>query len=74
VTATWYTARSGKRCSFPYVQMAALAECGTHTIVATAIGTKGQGGETLSGRVVSGGAVGVGMLVMVDAGLGVSVG
>lgn len=58
-----------ERCSFPYVQMAALAECGTHAIVAAAMGRKGEGEETLASRILAGGAVGAGMIVMVDAGL-----
>jgi hypothetical protein len=66
-----YFGYAGKkeRCSFPYVQMAALAECGTHAIVAAAIGQKGEGEETLAGRILSGGAIEPGMIVMVDAGL-----
>jgi hypothetical protein len=51
------------------VQLAGLAECGTHAIVSAAIGRKGEGEETLAGRVLSSGAIEPGMLVMVDAGL-----
>lgn len=58
-----------ERCSFPYVQMAALAECGTHAIVAAAIGQKGEGEETLATRILSGGAIEAGMIVTLDAGL-----
>lgn len=58
-----------ERCSFPYVQMAALAECGTHAIVAAAIGKKGEGEETLTERILSGGAIEAGMIVTLDAGL-----
>jgi hypothetical protein len=66
-----YFGYAGKkeRCSFPYVQLAGLAECGTHAIVAAAAGRKGEGEETLAGRVLSSGAIEPGMLVMVDAGL-----
>jgi Insertion element 4 transposase N-terminal/Transposase DDE domain len=66
-----YFGYAGKkeRCSFPYVQMAALAECGTHAIVAAAIGRKGEGEETLASRILSGVAIEPGMIVMVDAGL-----
>jgi len=66
-----YFGYAGKkeRCSFPYVQMAGLAECGTHAIVAAAIGQKGEGEETLASRILLGGAIEPGMLVMVDAGL-----
>lgn len=58
-----------ERCSLPFVQMAALAECGTHAIVAAAIGRDGEGEETLTRRILSGGAVTEGMIVMADAGL-----
>jgi Insertion element 4 transposase N-terminal/Transposase DDE domain len=58
-----------ERCTFPFVQMAALAECGTHAIVAAAIGKDGEGEETLASRILAGGAIEPGMIVMVDAGL-----
>jgi hypothetical protein len=66
-----YFGYAGKkeRCSFPYVQIAGLAECGTHAIVAAAIGRKGEGEETLADRILSSAAIEPGMLVMVDAGL-----
>jgi hypothetical protein len=51
------------------IGMAALAECGTHAIVAAAIGQKGEGEETLASRILLGGAIEPGMIVMVDAGL-----
>jgi transposase IS4-like protein/DDE family transposase len=63
-----YTGKK-ERCSFPYVQMAGLAECGTHAIVAAAIGRAGEGEETLAGRILASGAVEPGMLVTLDAGL-----
>ena len=63
-----YAGKKG-RSAFPFVRMAALAECGTHAIVAAAIGKDGEGEETLTRRVLSGGAVQPGMLVMADAGL-----
>jgi len=63
-----YAGKKG-RSAFPFVRMAGLAECGTHAIVAAAIGKDGEGEETLTGRVLSGGAVGPGMLVLADAGL-----
>jgi Insertion element 4 transposase N-terminal/Transposase DDE domain len=63
-----YAGKKG-RSAFPYVHMAALAECGTHAIVAAAIGKDGEGEETLARRVLSGGAAGPGMLVLADAGL-----
>ena len=63
-----YAGKKG-RSAFPFVQMAALAECGTHAIVAAAIGKDGEGEETLTRRVLSSGAVGPGMLVLADAGL-----
>jgi hypothetical protein len=49
--------------------MAALADCGTHAIVAAAIEKDGEGEETPTRCVLSGGAVGPGMLVLADAGL-----
>lgn len=49
--------------------MAALAECGTHAIVAAEIGRNGEGEETLTRNILSSGAVGPGMLVMADSGL-----
>lgn len=63
-----YAGKKG-RSAFPFVRMAALAECGTHAIVAAAIGKDGEGEETLARRVLSSGAVRPGMLVMADAGL-----
>jgi transposase IS4-like protein/DDE family transposase len=63
-----YAGKKG-RCAFPFVRMAALAECGTHAIVAAAIGRDGEGEETLATRILSGGAIEAGMIVMVDAGL-----
>ena len=63
-----YAGKKG-RSAFPFVRMAALTECGTHAIVAAAIGKDGEGEETLTRRVLSSGAVGPGMLVMADAGL-----
>jgi Insertion element 4 transposase N-terminal/Transposase DDE domain len=66
-----YFGYAGKkeRCSFPFVRMAALAECGTHAIVAAAIAKNGEGEETMTGRILSSGAVEAGMIVMADAGL-----
>jgi Insertion element 4 transposase N-terminal/Transposase DDE domain len=63
-----YAGKKG-RSAFPFVQMVALAECGTHAITAAEIGRNGEGEETLTRRVLSRGAVEAGMLVMADAGL-----
>ena len=63
-----YAGKKG-RSAFPFVRMAALAECGTHAIVAAEIGKDGEGEETLTRRILSSGAVGPGMIVMADAGL-----
>jgi hypothetical protein len=63
-----YAGKKG-RSAFPFVRMAALAECGTHAIVAAEIGRDGEGEETLTRRILSGGAVGAGMIVMADSGL-----
>jgi hypothetical protein len=63
-----YAGKKG-RSAFPFVRMAALAECGTHAIVAAEIGKDGEGEETLTRRILSSGAVEEGMLVMADSGL-----
>jgi Insertion element 4 transposase N-terminal/Transposase DDE domain len=63
-----YAGKKG-RSAFPYVRMAALAECGTHAIVAAEIGKDGEGEETLTRSILSSGAVKAGMLVMADSGL-----
>lgn len=63
-----YAGKKG-RSAFPFVRMAALAECGTHAIAAAEIGRDGEGEETLTRRILSSGAVEAGMLVMVDSGL-----
>jgi len=63
-----YAGKKG-RSAFPFVRMAALAECGTHAIVAAEIGKDGEGEETLTRRILSSGAVEEGMIVMADSGL-----
>jgi len=63
-----YAGKKG-RSAFPFVRMAALAECGTHSIVAAEIAKDGEGEETLARRILSGGAVEAGMIVMADSGL-----
>jgi Insertion element 4 transposase N-terminal/Transposase DDE domain len=63
-----YAGKKG-RSAFPFVRMAALAECGTHAIVAAEIAKDGEGEETLARRILAGGAVGDGMIVMADSGL-----
>ena len=63
-----YAGKKG-RSAFPFVRMAALAECGTHAIVAAEIGKDGEGEETLARRILSSGAVEPGMIVMADSGL-----
>lgn len=62
-------AKKKDRGAFPKVQVVALAECGTHAIVAAEIGGKGEGEDTVAARVLAGGAVAPGMLVMADRGL-----
>ena len=66
-----YFGYAGKKekCSLPFVQMAAMVECGTHAVVAAEIGKAGEGEDTLSRRILAGGAVEQGMVVMADAGL-----
>jgi Insertion element 4 transposase N-terminal/Transposase DDE domain len=63
-----YAGKKG-RSAFPFVRMAALAECGTHAIVAAEIAKDGEGEETLARRILASGAVEPGMLVMADSGL-----
>jgi transposase IS4-like protein/DDE family transposase len=63
-----YAGKKG-RSAFPFVRIAALAECGTHAIIAAEIAEDGEGEETLARRILSGGAAGPGMIVMADAGL-----
>jgi transposase IS4-like protein len=46
-----------ERCSFPCVQIAGLAECGTHAIVAAAIGRNGEAEETLADRILCSGVI-----------------
>jgi hypothetical protein len=58
-----------EKCSLPFVQMAAMVECGTHAIIAAEIGKAGEGEDTLARRILSGGALEPGMAVMTDAGL-----
>jgi hypothetical protein len=48
--------------AFPFVRMAALAECGTHTIVAAEIAKDGEGEETLARRILLVGAADAGMI------------
>ena len=63
-----YAGKKG-RSAFPFVRMAALVECGTHAVVAAEIAKNGEGEETLARRILSGGAVQPGMIVMADSGL-----
>jgi len=63
-----YAGKKG-RSAFPFVRMAALVECGTHAIVAAEIARDGEGEETLTRRILSGGVIGPGMIVMADSGL-----
>jgi hypothetical protein len=63
-----YAGKKG-RSAFPFVRMTALAECGTHAIVAAEIARDGEGEETLARRILSSGAVDADMLVMADSGL-----
>jgi hypothetical protein len=62
-------ANKTEKCSLPFVQLAAMVECGTHAIVAAEIGKGSEGEDTLTGRILSSGAVEPGMVVMADAGL-----
>jgi hypothetical protein len=63
-----YAGKKG-RSAFPFVRMAALVECGTHAVVAAEIARDGEGEETLTRRILSGSAVGPGMIIMADSGL-----
>lgn len=49
--------------------MAAMVECGTHAIVDAEIGRAAEGEDTLTRRILSGGAVQPDMVIMTDAGL-----
>ena len=62
-----YAGKKG-RSAFPFVRMAALAECSTHAIVAADIAKDGEGEETLARRILSAGAARAGMIVMADRG------
>jgi hypothetical protein len=62
-------ANKTEKCSLPFVQLAAMVECGTHAIVAAEIGKGSEGEDTLTGRILSSRAVEPGMVVMADAGL-----
>jgi hypothetical protein len=57
-----------ERCSLPFVQMTAMVERGTHAVVAAEIGKDGEGEDTLTRRILPGGAVEPGMAAMTDAG------
>ncbi len=63
-----YAGKKG-RSAFPFVRIAALAECGTHAVVAAEIAKDGEGEETLARRIFAGGALDSEMIVMADAGL-----
>jgi Insertion element 4 transposase N-terminal/Transposase DDE domain len=63
-----YAGKKG-RSAFPFVRMAALVECGTHAVVAAEIAKDGEGEETLTRRILSGGAAGPDMIIMADSGL-----
>jgi hypothetical protein len=63
-----YAGKKG-RSAFPFVRIAALAECGTHAVVAAEIARDGEGEETLARRIFAGGALDAEMIVMADAGL-----
>jgi hypothetical protein len=62
-------AKKKEKCSLPFVQMAAMVECGTHAVVAAEIGKSGEGEETLARRILEGRAVEPGMVVTADADL-----
>jgi hypothetical protein len=58
-----------KASAFPKVQVMALAECGSHAIVAAVFGPARTGERTLAGEADLVGKVEAGMLVLADAGL-----
>jgi len=62
-------ANKTEKCSLPFVQMAAMVECGTHAVVAAEIGKGSEGEDTLTSRILSSEAIEPGMAVMADAGL-----
>ena len=51
-----YAGKKG-RSAFPFVRIAALAECGTHAVVAAEIAKDGEGEETLARWIFAGGAL-----------------
>lgn len=67
-TCFGYADKKGKGV-LPFVRMAGMIECGTHAIVAAEIGKDGEGEETLTSRILAGGAVEPDMVVMTDSGL-----
>jgi len=46
-------ANKTEKCSLPFVQLAEMAECGTHAIVAAEIGKGSEGEDTLTGLILS---------------------
>ena len=63
------TRRDIDKVAFPKVSVVALAECGTHAIVGAEIGAQKETETVLATRLLSGGAVTEGMLVIADRGL-----
>ena len=61
-------ARKKGRSAFPFVRIAALAECGTHAVLAAEIAKDDEGEETPARRIFAGGALDTEVTVMADAG------
>jgi hypothetical protein len=62
--------KKNEKSAYPKVPIVALAECGTHALVAAEPGTQDDDEHELARRLVEfSGALGPGMLVMVDRGL-----
>jgi Insertion element 4 transposase N-terminal/Transposase DDE domain len=60
------TTRRGERTAFPQVRVVALAECGTHAIIAAVLGPLATGETTLAPRLFA--RLGEGMLLLADRG------
>jgi hypothetical protein len=60
------TTRRGERTAFPQVRVVALAECGTHAIIAAVLGPLATGETTLAAGLF--GRLGVGVLLLADRG------
>jgi hypothetical protein len=56
----------GERSAFPQVRLVGLAECGTHALLAVAMGPLAKGETTLAAGLLGRGVLGEGMLLLAD--------